>query len=160
MQTSQVRMRSAIGPLYLVASANGLRGIYWKKQKDSLARSLKRTNPEAQALSRSVRQLYAYLNGKLKVFRLPLDASGTPFQKAVWRELIRIPYGTTRSYRDIARRIKNPRAIRAVGSAIGKNPLCIVIPCHRVISADGSLGGYSGGIGIKQKLLKIEGYIR
>jgi len=102
------------------------------------------------------RQLLEYLEGTRKYFDLPLDIRGTEFQKVVWKELVKIPYGETISYKDMAVAIKKSKASRAVGTANGKNPLCIIIPCHRVIASDGSLGGYSGGLSIKMKLLKLE----
>ena len=85
--------------------------------------------------------------------------AGTAFQKKVWQELYKIPFGKTAAYKDIAKGIKNAKAVRAVGSANGKNPICVIIPCHRVIAADGSIGGYSGGSDIKKKLLKLEGVV-
>lgn len=159
MSTAQYRMRSKIGPLYLVASEKGLRGIHWKKQNVPLIKALKGSSPAVKGLSRAVRELNEYFGGRRERFSLSLDARGTVFQKRVWRELRRIPFGETCSYKDIARRIRNPKAVRAVGTANGRNPLCIVVPCHRVIAADGSLGGYSAGLSIKQKLLRIEGKI-
>jgi methylated-DNA-[protein]-cysteine S-methyltransferase len=145
--------------LYLVASKKGLRGVHWKKQNAPLLKALKGTSPQTRVLSKAARELGEYFAGKRARFSLPLDAVGTAFQKRVWRELRRIPFGKTRSYKDIARRIRNPKAVRAVGTANGQNPLCIVVPCHRVIAADGSLGGYSAGLSIKRKLLRIEGKI-
>lgn len=159
MKITQVRMLSKIGPLYLVASQKGLRGISFKRGPMPLARSLSSASPEIKILLKAVRELEEYFKGKRTQFNLPLDIAGTMFQKRVWRELRRIPFGETRSYKDIARRIRNPKAVRAVGTANGQNPLCIVVPCHRVIAADGSLGGYSAGLSIKRKLLRIEGKV-
>lgn len=105
----------------------------------------------------SFEQLKAYLDGDLTTFTIPLHYQGTDFQMKVWNALLSIPYGKTVSYSQIASSIENPNAIRAVGTAIGKNPIPIVIPCHRVIAKDGSLGGYSGGLPVKKKLLEIEG---
>lgn len=102
-------------------------------------------------------QLREYFAGARRDFDLPLRPTGTPFQLSVWAELRRIPFGTTISYAELARRIGNPRAVRAVGLANGANPLAIVIPCHRVIGADGRLVGYGGGLGIKEQLLALEG---
>jgi methylated-DNA-[protein]-cysteine S-methyltransferase len=102
------------------------------------------------------KQLGDYFSGKRRTFELKLNPTGTPFQKKVWAQLQRIPYGETRSYADIARAIGKPGASRAVGSANGANPIPIVIPCHRVINASGALGGYSGGLGIKKQLLSLE----
>jgi O-6-methylguanine DNA methyltransferase len=104
----------------------------------------------------AIRQLLEYLAGKRTTFDVPLDLRGTPFQRAVWDALLAIPYGETRSYRDIAESLGRPRAVRAVGAANGANPLAIVVPCHRVIAADGSLGGYGGGLALKARLLAME----
>lgn len=112
--------------------------------------------PQIKILAEAKKQLEEYFAGNRREFDLPLDMDGTPFQKAVWKELKRIPFGTTCSYGDIARKIKNRRAVRAVGGANGKNPLCIIVPCHRVIASDGSLGGYSGGLDLKRALLQHE----
>lgn len=101
-------------------------------------------------------QLREYFEGERKVFDLPLKISGTPFQEMVWGELLKIPYGETRSYKDIATSIGNPKASRAVGMANNRNKIAIIIPCHRVIGANGSLTGYAGGLDIKEKLLLLE----
>ena len=140
----------------MVASEKGLREVSWKKQNAPMARSLNEPGAEVKVLSRAAGQLKEFLDGKRKKFDLPLDAEGTVFQKRVWNALQKIPYGQTCSYQDIAVGIKNPKAVRAVGSANGKNPLCIVVPCHRVIAADGSIGGYSGGLKLKRELLGLE----
>ncbi len=102
-------------------------------------------------------ELKEYFEGSLTEFTLPLAPEGTEFQKRVWRALCTIPYGETRSYGEIAKLIGNPKACRAVGGANNKNPIMIVIPCHRVIGADGSLVGYAGGTDIKKRLLELEG---
>jgi O-6-methylguanine DNA methyltransferase len=102
------------------------------------------------------RELEAYFAGRLRKFMMPLDLRGTPFQLKVWRALRGIPYGQTRSYSDIARKVGRPRAFRAVGQANHRNPMAIVVPCHRVVAADGSLGGYGGGLKMKQFLLDLE----
>jgi len=102
-------------------------------------------------------QLTEYFNLKRKKFYVPLDIEGTKFQIKVWNELKKIPYGKTASYKDIAIAIGNVKAVRAIGRANGKNPVPIIIPCHRVIEHSGKLGGYSGGVGIKEKLLELEG---
>ena len=101
-------------------------------------------------------QLLEYFEGKRTAFDLPLDLRGTPFQLEVWRALLAIPYGETRSYAEIARAVGRPAAVRAVGAANGANPIAIVVPCHRVIAADGSLGGYGGGLELKARLLAME----
>ena len=111
---------------------------------------------ETPLLKKAAEQLYTYLAGERQVFDLPLKPYGTPFRKRVWDALCQIPYGETRSYKDIARAIGNEKACRAVGGANNKNPISIFIPCHRVIGADGKLVGYGGGIDIKIKLLELE----
>ncbi len=101
-------------------------------------------------------QLTEYFNGQRQQFDLPIKLEGTAFQKAVWQQLQEIPFGQTWSYQAIAENISRPQSIRAVGNAVGKNPIPIIVPCHRVIRQDGSLGGFSGGIDIKIKLLEVE----
>jgi methylated-DNA-[protein]-cysteine S-methyltransferase len=101
-------------------------------------------------------QLVEYFAGKRKEFELPVSFIGTDFEIKVWRQLLKIPYGKTMSYQDVAKKIKNPKAVRAVGGASGRNMLPIIIPCHRVINASGKLGGYAGGLEIKQYLLNLE----
>lgn len=100
--------------------------------------------------------LKQYLTGQRINFDLPLDIAGTDFQEAVWRQLTQIPYGQTSDYSQVAQAIKRPKAIRAVGTAVGKNPVLIVIPCHRVLTKEGKLGGYRGGVAMKQALLNLE----
>ena len=107
-------------------------------------------------LLQAAEQLTEYFAGDRKCFDLPLQPEGTLFQRQVWQALAEIPYGETRSYRDIAARIGRPKAVRAVGGANGRNPLSIIIPCHRVIGADGSLTGFAGGTTVKQQLLQLE----
>lgn len=102
-------------------------------------------------------QIIEYLNGRRKSFSLPLDLRGTDFQKKVWNELIKIPYGETRTYKDVAKNINVPKGYRAVGNALNKNPILIVIPCHRVIGFGGKLTGFRGGLELKAKLLELEG---
>jgi O-6-methylguanine DNA methyltransferase len=111
----------------------------------------------ALVLREAAEQLQRYFSGKGHSFDLPLDIHGTPFQQAVWKALLEIPYGETRSYAQVAAAVGRPRAARAVGMANGANPLPIVIPCHRVICSDGSLGGYGGGLALKEALLRLEG---
>jgi methylated-DNA-[protein]-cysteine S-methyltransferase len=149
-------MVSNIGALYLTASSKGVRGICWSKQPVKLIKSLGRSCPEEKILDDTRAQLEEYFDGQRKIFDVPLDVEGTAFQKHVWRELAKIPFGQTVSYGGVAKGIKNPKAVRAVGSANGKNPVCVIIPCHRVIAADGSIGGYAGGIAVKRQLLRLE----
>jgi methylated-DNA-[protein]-cysteine S-methyltransferase len=154
MNKYQMIMNSKIGPLYLVATEKHLMGVFWKKQNIPLIDN--HNSAAAKILNKAEIQLTEYLDGKRKQFDLPLDAEGTTFQKNVWRELAKIPYGETYSYKKLAEKINNKKACRAVGSANGRNPLSIIVPCHRVISADGTLGGFAGGLKIKKKLLELE----
>ena len=111
---------------------------------------------DSPLIKTAVEQLNAYFKGDLREFNLPLDPRGTPFQQTVWQELLNIPYGEIRSYTDLANRLDLPGGMRAVGSANGRNPISIIIPCHRGVAAGGGLGGYTGGLDIKQKLLDLE----
>jgi methylated-DNA-[protein]-cysteine S-methyltransferase len=111
---------------------------------------------ETSVLQDATAQLKEYFQGKRKVFNLPLSIKGTPFQESVWYQLQQIPYGETRSYADIAYEIDNPKAFRAVGMANNRNPIGIIIPCHRVIGKNGALVGYAGGLHYKQQLLELE----
>ena len=120
------------------------------------------TNPrepleETPLLREAARQLQAYFSGSLKAFALPLEPRGTAFQRKVWAALETIPYGGCATYSDIARQVDNPKGVRAVGMANNRNPIALVIPCHRVIGADGALVGYGGGLPIKECLLRLEG---
>lgn len=152
----QRKIKSPLGDLYLTASDRGLTGIYFSsKFQDGAGDSL----PAKAVLDQAVLELAEYFALKRRRFNIPLDLKGTAFQRKVWRALLKVPFGETVAYKDIARRIKSPKAVRAVGSANGKNPLCIVVPCHRVISSDGSIGGYSGGLSVKKKLLAYEGVL-
>ena len=111
---------------------------------------------ETKTIQKAAKQLKAYFAGELKVFDVPLALNGTPFQKAAWKALMEIPYGQTCSYKDIAIKIGNPKAVRAVGMANNKNKIPIIIPCHRVIGTNGKLVGYAGGLEVKQQLLDLE----
>ena len=150
-------MRSKIGSLYLVASDTGLEGIFWERQNVPMVSDLRSQKAHVRILQRAVSELEEYFDGQRKKFTVPLEAQGTAFQKRVWSELRRIPYGQTASYKDIAGRIRRSKAMRAVGTANGCNPHAIIVPCHRVIAHDGTLGGYAGGLKTKVKLLEIEG---
>jgi len=143
-----------IGKLTLVASAKGLCEINFGS--DNRTGTTFQSAVAKRHLDATERQLREYFGGKREKFSLKLDLSGTAFQESAWRALATIPYGQTISYSQQAKRIRKPLAVRAVGSANGKNPVAIVLPCHRVISADGSLGGYAGGLSIKRKLLALE----
>ncbi|ETA80330.1 methylated-DNA--[protein]-cysteine S-methyltransferase [Youngiibacter fragilis] len=113
--------------------------------------------PAGSVLEEAARQLDEYFKGQRKEFTIPLAPHGTSFQERVWKELLNIPYGEAISYGELARRCDNPNAARAIGGAVGKNPIGVIIPCHRIISGDGTLGGYTGGTDFKKLLLKLEG---
>lgn len=156
MGSIQYHMSSTIGSLYIVASNQALQGIYFQQQEMPLSRTLMSDTPASRIIIKTMKQLEEYFSGNRKQFDLDVTFQGTDFQRKVWMQLSKIPFGTTVSYRDIAKRIKNPKAVRAVGNANGKNPFSIIVPCHRVIAADGSIGGYGGGIAVKEKLLALE----
>lgn len=156
MMQSQYALNTKIGTLYLVASEEGLQSVLFKKQNIPLAPDLNPKNKTVENLKKAALQIEEYLSGKRKKFDLNLHLVGTPFQKKVWKELSKIPFGETLSYRELAQKIENPKAFRAVGTANGKNPLCIIVPCHRVIAANGTLGGYVGGLSLKKQLLDLE----
>jgi methylated-DNA-[protein]-cysteine S-methyltransferase len=145
---------SPVGDLLLVADDDGLRGLYLPDPRHAPPAIDRRAGHGPIAAARE--QLDAYFAGALERFDLPLAPDGTPFQLRVWDELQRIPFGETISYSELADRIGDPRAVRAVGLANGRNPLAIVVPCHRVIGADGSLVGYGGGLERKRWLLEHE----
>jgi methylated-DNA-[protein]-cysteine S-methyltransferase len=143
--------------LKLVASATALIAILWEKEKaDRFMLESARRDPAHPILLAAERQLGEYFSGARTRFDLPLEPRGSEFQKKVWRALREIPFGETRSYLDIASRIGSIKACRAVGAANGKNPLPIVIPCHRVIGKDGTLTGFGGGLETKATLLALE----
>lgn len=149
---------SPVGILKLVASDAGLVAILWENDNPKRIPFKSRLEKKDyhSILKEAEVQLKAYFDGKLDKFSLPLDFAGTEFQKKVWEALLTIPFGQTRSYLQIAQQIGNPKAVRAVGAANGKNPISIVVPCHRVIGANGKLTGFAGGLPTKQYLLDIE----
>lgn len=150
-----VLLRSPVGKLLIAADPAGLRHIRFdSEQRPAAPPSGWRHDPAS--LAPVVEQLEAYFAGKRRRFDLELAAEGTEFQLRVWAALLEIPYGETASYRDIAERLGDPAAVRAVGAANGSNPLPIVVPCHRVIGSDGSLVGYGGGLDVKRRLLALE----
>jgi methylated-DNA-[protein]-cysteine S-methyltransferase len=147
--------KSPVGSLLLAADDRGLCFISF-----STSRRAVRVEPnwkrDPAAFEETICQLQAYFRGELKDFSLPLALDGTPFQLSVWKNLLAIPYGKTISYGQLADRIRQPKAVRAVGLANGQNPIPIVIPCHRVIGSNGKLTGYGGGLPVKEKLLALE----
>lgn len=150
-------IESPVGPLFLAASAQGLHAIEFRENRHPVKRGESWQEGDNIVLRTTRKQLDEYFTGKRKTFDLPLSPTGTDFQRLVWMTLATIPYGNTISYAQLAARVGKPTAMRAVGSANGRNPLPIVLPCHRVIGADGSLTGFGGGLPTKQFLLKLEG---
>jgi methylated-DNA-[protein]-cysteine S-methyltransferase len=158
---------SPIGPLTLVAAEGVLTGLYLDAPRSRSARHEPgaevlgaRADPATEPFSAAAVQLAAYFAGRRTEFTLPLAPAGTPFQRRVWAGLRAIPYGETWSYGQLASKIGSPTAARAVGLANGRNPIAVVIPCHRVIGSDGSLTGYGGGLDRKRYLLDLEANVR
>ena len=157
----QTTWNSPLGPIHLSATAQGLAGLWFHDKRH-------RPNPAAleqwplddahPLLNEAKRQLQSYFSGERTAFDLPLDLSaGTLFQQTVWHRLLAIPSGDSQTYRQVAGHIQRPKAMRAVGGAVGRNPISIVAPCHRVLGTNGSLTGYAGGLERKIELLKLEG---
>jgi len=157
MKYNYTVMKSSVGEITLVADNVSLRAIYWLNQKpDRVKFPDLENNDSNHVLKSAVKQLKAYFSGARREFDIPLRPVGTVFQEEVWLALRSISYGETVSYSDIAKQIGRPKAVRAVGAAIGKNPLSIMIPCHRVIGANGKLIGFAGGLITKEFLLNLE----
>jgi methylated-DNA-[protein]-cysteine S-methyltransferase len=151
------KTNTPVGELTLVASERGLAAILWEDDDPRRVRlEPQREDPNNDILVEAERQLAAYFDGTLRVFSVPLDFVGTQFQTSVWKALLKIPFGQTRSYTQIAKQIGRPTAARAVGGASGKNPISIMAPCHRVVGANGDLTGFAGGLGTKELLLNLE----
>lgn len=148
---------SPVGPLLLAASEAALVAIEFRHNRHPVRRDAQWREGDNAILRETEAQLQAYFAGTRRAFDLPLAPQGTPFQRTVWQALAAIPFGATWRYRDLALHIGNPAATRAVGAANGRNPLPIVLPCHRVIGADGSLTGFGGGLDTKAFLLRLEG---
>lgn len=147
---------SPIGPLLLTADDGGLTGVYMEVSSHGPGVVAPDWERDDAAFADAAHQLDEYFAGDRSTFELPLNPTGTPFQRVVWEALQTIPYGEVRSYGDIAEQIGKPGAARAVGLANGRNPISIIVPCHRVIGASGSLTGYGGGLERKQHLLDLE----
>ncbi|MDX3581834.1 methylated-DNA--[protein]-cysteine S-methyltransferase [Streptomyces europaeiscabiei] len=154
-RTRHTVVDSPYGPLTLVADDGVLCGLYMTEQRHRPPEESFGVRDDT-GFAEPEEQLEAYFAGELKEFTLELRLHGTPFQRLVWEQLTRIPYGETRSYGDLAGALGNPRASRAVGLANGRNPVGIIVPCHRVVGSDGSLTGYGGGVERKQRLLDFE----
>lgn len=143
-------IESPLGNLLLVEESNQLTEVGFTDKPVT-------PSPENEVLTLAINQLQDYFTGNLKDFDLPLSPEGTDFQQRVWQELLQIPYGVTVSYQEVANRLGDPKCIRAAATANGKNPLAIIIPCHRVIGSNGEMTGYAGGIHRKKDLLRLEG---
>ena len=154
--TVQMRYASPLGTLLLARTASGLAGAWFEAQKHHPAVIGAPERDDDPLLQRAAQQLAAYFEGSDAEFDVPLDLLGTPFQRAVWGELLQIERGATCSYGDIARKLGTPSASRAVGAAVGKNPISIIVPCHRVLGSGGALTGYAGGLDRKTALLRLE----
>src|SRR5712671_2314796 len=164
-----LNMESAIGPLFLAASREGLVALEFDARlpgQQSIRPNPRHLREEQRGFTFEssaglmrpyLNELKEYFAGTRREFTSPLDLRGTDFQRACWRALLAIPYGETRSYADIARAVGKPNAFRAVGMANNRNPIAIVVPCHRVIASDGTLCGYGGGLDVKRRLLELEG---
>ena len=154
--TAQMRYASPLGPLLLVRTRDGLAGAWFEAQKhhpEPIGAPIRDDDP---LLCRAAEQLGSYFGGRSGAFDIPLDLVGTPFQVGVWRKLLAIEPGRTCTYGDIARRLGQPTAGRAVGAAVGRNPISVIVPCHRVLGSDGTLTGYAGGLERKTALLRLE----
>ena len=150
-------MDSPVGALKLVAHDQALVAVMWDNEDHKRVRLAELIeNIQHPLLLKVKQQLEQYFAGQRQQFNLPLDFQGTDFQQQVWRALLTIPYGETRSYKDIALQIGNEKAVRAVGAANGRNPISIIAPCHRVIGSGGALVGFAGGLDKKQILLSLE----
>ncbi|MGB8012785.1 MAG: methylated-DNA--[protein]-cysteine S-methyltransferase [Terriglobales bacterium] len=151
-----LRAPSPVGPLFLAASAKGLVRLEFEARMMKLNPKTIELQKSKEVLTPYLDQLNEYFAGRRREFSIPLDLRGTEFQLACWHALLEIPYGETRSYRDMAEAIGHPHAYRAVGMSNNRNPIAIIVPCHRVIAASGSLCGYGGGLDIKRQLLDLE----
>ncbi|MDQ9019532.1 methylated-DNA--[protein]-cysteine S-methyltransferase [Acinetobacter sichuanensis] len=157
MKLSFMEMPSPVGVLKLVATDTALVAVLWENEDPKRVRLAELIeNTQHPILLGTQKQLNEYFAGQRQKFDVPLDFEGTEFQQKVWQALLTIPFGETRSYKDIAEQIGNVKAVRAVGAANGKNPISIIAPCHRVVGANGKLVGFAGGLENKDILLKIE----
>ena len=154
------RYESPLGTMLIATSDAGVAGVWFEGQRHGPDASGWREDGQHPVLREAVAQLRAYFAGERTGFELPLDLdAGTPFQRSVWSALLAIPRGATTSYAQIARQLGRPQAARAIGAAVGRNPVSIVVPCHRVLGTGGSLTGYAGGLERKTALLRLEGVL-
>ncbi len=154
--TAQTTIATPLGALLLVRTAKGLAGAWFEGQKHHPEPLSAARRPDDELLRRAANQLHDYFAGERDSFDLPLDLHGTAFQRNVWQHLLAIPPAGTTSYGAIAKALGSASAVRAVGGAVGRNPLSVIVPCHRVVGSDGSLTGYAGGVERKRALLKLE----
>jgi len=143
-------IESPLGNILIIEENNELTNLAFTEKDPSEA-------PKNEFLNQAIEQLDEYFSGSREIFELPINPQGTDFQQKVWQELLHIPYGTTVSYQEVANRLGDPKSIRAAATANGKNPIAIIIPCHRVIGSKGEMTGYAGGIPRKKDLLALEG---
>jgi methylated-DNA-[protein]-cysteine S-methyltransferase len=149
-------MQTAVGELVIVANKHNITGLYPQMHRYFKHAQAESNLAKTDILLEAARQLEQYFAGKIEEFNLQLSPNGTPFQQRTWQELQNIPYGATSNYSSIANNVANPKAHRAVGTAIGRNPISIIIPCHRVLAKSRALAGYAGGVDMKQWLLSHE----
>nr|WP_297357656.1 methylated-DNA--[protein]-cysteine S-methyltransferase [uncultured Caldimonas sp.] len=157
--TAQHRIASPLGEILLARTAAGLAGLWFAGQKDHPGTLTAPEDSRDPLLTAVERQLAEYWLGKRREFDVPLDLLGTLFQRTVWEALLRVPLGATLTYRNIAEQVGSVTATRAVGAAVGRNPVSIIVPCHRIIGTSGSLTGYAGGLERKVALLQLEGVL-
>ena len=154
------KLRSPVGELFIYADKDDLLALTFRQNKIQVLKQLGIERPVNQSnplIQLTISQLEKYFKGELKSFQIPVRLSGTKFQLAIWNALRKIPHGEISNYKKQAIRLKKPQAVRAVGAANGRNPISIIIPCHRILGSNGSLTGYAGGISAKAKLLELEG---
>ena len=145
------------GRMILTATAKGLAGVYFKGQKHFPKQRDWRRDPRNAVLKQAKRELAEYFAGRRAHFSVALDPQGTPFQRSVWKQIAKVGFGKTLTYGELAKRAGHPGSARAAGAATGRNPIGILVPCHRILGSDGTLNGYAGGLGRKRALLSLEG---
>ncbi len=155
--TAQAHFPSPLGPMLLARTETGLAGAWFESQKWHPQALTAPERPDDPLLQQAATQIAEYFAGQRTHFDLPLDLHGTAFQRSVWQALRTIEAGATQSYAAVARSVGSPQAVRAVGAAVGRNPVSVIVPCHRVVGTDGSLTGYAGGLERKRALLALEG---
>ncbi|NOX30779.1 MAG: methylated-DNA--[protein]-cysteine S-methyltransferase [Actinobacteria bacterium] len=158
---AEINFDSPVGSLTIIVSETGLAAVLWPTEREGrvvLAATGNRSSSHDRVIAVVTDQLDKYFAGTLSTFDVPLDPVGTDFQQAVWAKLYDIDFGTTKTYGEVAASLGSPKASRAVGAATGKNPISIIVPCHRVVGASGALTGFAGGLDAKRALLELEGH--